>query len=184
MGYRALHQCIGRHLLGSGRKCCPKFFEIIVPLSLVPGTPWTTGSGWTNHSSWKFLRGLDRSTLTTTRTFMMSTRQQTSSSDFHAWAQKLVSASIGTMEANCNFLATYSAVNLGTQYKSIFFSFNLMSKARMFSLISSPLFSVPKRKSTSNQPYLLFHEILHLREPLVGSLAFYFILILNRESTS
>ena len=98
----------------------PKIFEIIVPLSLVPGTPWTTGSGWTNHSSWKFLRGLDRSTLTTTRTFMMSTRQQTSSSDFHAWAQKLVSASIGTMEANCNFLATYSAVNLGIQYKSIF----------------------------------------------------------------
>ena len=64
-----------------------------------------------------------------------------------------------------------------------FLSFNLMSKARLFSLISPPLFQYQK-KSTSNQPYLLFHEILHLREPLVGSLAFYFILILNRESTS
>ena len=31
-----------------------------------------------------------------------------------------------------------------------------------------------------SQPELLFHEILHLREPLIGSLAF-FIFVLNRR---
>ena len=31
--------------------------------------------------------------------------------------------------------------------------------------------SVPKRKTAFSQPKLLFHDILHLRKPLIGSLA-------------
>ena len=34
-------------------------------------------------------------------------------------------------------------------------------------------FSVPKRKTAFSQWELLFHEILHLRKPLVGSLAYF-----------
>ena len=58
-----------------------------------------TGYGWTNLTSWKSLRGLARSTLTTIKTFMMSMKRQISSSDSLAWDQKLVSALIGMMEA-------------------------------------------------------------------------------------
>ena len=34
-------------------------------------------------------------------------------------------------------------------------------------------FSVPKRKTAFSQPELLFHEILPLRKPLIGSLAYF-----------
>ena len=36
-----------------------------------------------------------------------------------------------------------------------------------------PACSVPKRKRPTSPPYLHFHEILHLKEPLIGSLAFF-----------
>ena len=79
----------------------PKDLKASVP-SLVPGTPLTTGFGWTNPSLWKFWRGLARSTLMTTKIFTMSMKRQPSSSDSLAWGQKPVSASIGMMEAGAS----------------------------------------------------------------------------------
>ena len=76
----------------------PKDLKASIP-SLVPGTPLTTGYGWTNPTLWKFWRGLARSILMTTKIFTMSMKQQTSNSDSLAWDQKPVSALIGMMGA-------------------------------------------------------------------------------------
>ena len=44
-------------------------------------------------------------------------------------------------------------------------------------------FSVLKRKTAFSQLELLFHEILHLRKPLIGSLA-YFLLVTEQGGGS
>ena len=43
----------------------------------------------------------------------------------------------------------------------------------VFFLTGPPPFSVPKRQMAFSQPELLLHDILHLRKPLVGSLAYF-----------
>ena len=49
----------------------------------------------------------------------------------------------------------------------------LCSTYRVFFFNWPSPFSVPKRKTAFSQWELLFHEILHLRKPLVGSLAYF-----------